>query len=628
MLKFTKVELHNFLSYQDAELNLDNQGVTLIEGVNNSNDAYTSSGSGKSSLLSAITYALYGKTVSGLTSNAVINKEAGTDCYVKLYFTLDDNKYYIARYRKGKNGNANKVRLYLNDKEITEATNPKTNAAIQNLIGVEFNTYINTISYGSSDEPVFSQATDKGKKEILENLANTGVYVKAKDIANEDLKEFKHKLENEESSQTLSLSRIETLKEMAAQDKQRYDEEVSRQKANKATLERLKSDRDNYAKESEKRLRELNMSLQEVLKTEPQSNVADTLGKAHNDLDKTNQAISTVNAKISQSTALLKDLRKQYTDINNKTVCPLCGHKLDEEHKQNELNNIIAKGNDCKAELLKYQNGQKQLLPIKDKQEAVVNKLQAEVNNYNSLYKEYQNKVTSIKNEQQQIKYELQNYDAKIQAQEQSSAFDIVPAKCYNSDIKEEEDKLKKVKRNIEKLETKIDNYTILVNKVFSKEGITSVVLDLITPYLNEHANYYLNKLSGSILTIDMNTQKMNANKTLSDKFDLRVHNQAGADSYQNCSAGERKRIDIAIAFAIQDLQQDHANTATNIAIYDECFDGLDSVGCESVIEILKEKANTISSIFVITHNDTLKPLFDNSIQVIKNKQGISSIGE
>lgn len=159
MLKFTKVELHNFLSYQDAELNLDNQGVTLIEGVNNSNDAYTSSGSGKSSLLSAITYALYGKTVSGLTSNAVINKEAGTDCYVKLYFTLDDNKYYIARYRKGKNGNANKVRLYLNDKEITEATNPKTNAAIQNLIGVEFNTYINTISYGSSDEPVFSQAT-------------------------------------------------------------------------------------------------------------------------------------------------------------------------------------------------------------------------------------------------------------------------------------------------------------------------------------------------------------------------------------------------------------------------------------------------------------------------------------
>lgn len=628
MLKFTKVELHNFLPYQDAELNLDNQGVTLIEGVNNSNDAYTSSGSGKSSLLSAITYALYGKTVSGLTSNAVINKEAGTDCYVKLYFTLDDNKYYIARYRKGKNGNANKVRLYLNDKEITEATNPKTNATIQNLIGVEFNTYINTISYGSSDEPVFSQATDKGKKEILENLANTGIYAQAKDIANEYLKEFKHKLENEESSQHLSLSRIGTLKEMAEQDKKRYDEEVSRQKANKATLKRLKLDRDNYAKESEKRLRELNMSLQEVLKTEPQSNVADTLGKAHTDLDKTNRIINTTSSKISQSTALLEDLRKQYTELNNKTVCPVCGHKLDKEHKQKELNNITAKGNDCKAELLRYQKAQNQLLPIKNKQEAVVNKLQTEANNYNSRYKEYQNKVTSIKNEQQQLKYELQNYDAKIQAQEQSSAFDIVPAKCYNSDIKEEEDKLKKVEQKIKKLETKINNYTILVNKVFSKEGITSVVLDLITPYLNEHANYYLNKLSGSILTIDMNTQKMNANKTLSDKFDLRVHNQAGADSYQNCSAGERKRIDIAIAFAIQDLQQDHANTATNIAIYDECFDGLDSVGCESVIEILKEKANTISSIFVITHNDTLKPLFDNSIQVIKNKQGISSIGE
>ena len=215
----------------------------------------------------------------------------------------------------------------------------------------------------------------------------------------------------------------------------------------------------------------------------------------------------------------------------------------------------------------------------------------------------------------------------KVSALASNSEVDIVAPKCYTKDIKIEQEKLAKAKAETADLTKKIDNYTILVNKVFSKEGITSVVLDLITPYLNEHANYYLTKLSGSILSINMNTQKLNANKTLSDKFDLQVHNQAGADSYQNCSAGERKRIDIAIAFAIQDLQQDHANTATNIAIYDECFDGLDSIGCESVIDILKEKAKTIPSIFVITHNDTLKPLFDNSIKVTKSKQGISSIG-
>lgn len=191
MIKFKRAVLHNFLSYHDAELNLDDQGVTLIEGVNNSNDAYTSSGSGKSSLLSAITYALYGRTVTGLTSNAVINKEVGTDCCVELYFDIDADKYCIKRYRKGKKGNANKVRLYLNDKEITEATNPKTDDTIQTLIGIQFNTYVNTISYGSSDEPVFSQATDKGKKEILENLANTTVYAQAKSVASDKLKEFK-----------------------------------------------------------------------------------------------------------------------------------------------------------------------------------------------------------------------------------------------------------------------------------------------------------------------------------------------------------------------------------------------------------------------------------------------------
>ncbi len=129
-------------------------------------------------------------------------------------------------------------------------------------------------------------------------------------------------------------------------------------------------------------------------------------------------------------------------------------------------------------------------------------------------------------------------YDMKVSTLASNCDIDIVSAKCYTKDIKIEQDKLTKVKQEIATLNKCVDNYTILVNKVFSKEGITSVVLDLITPYLNEHANYYLTKLSGSILSINMNTQKLNANKTLADKFDLQIHNQAGADSYQNWSAG------------------------------------------------------------------------------------------
>lgn len=626
MLKFTKVQLHNFLSYQEAELPLANQGVTLIEGINNSNDAYTSSGSGKSSLLSAITYALYGKTVTGLTSNAVINKEAGTDCFVALYFSIDKDNYCIKRFRKGKHGNANKVRLYLNNDEITEATNAKTDKAIQDLIGIEFNTYINTISYGSADEPVFSQATDKGKKEILENLANTGIYAKARDYASDKLKEFKLTLTTKEQEVTNHENMIKQYQELEKQDKERYEKEQTLQNANKQALERLKSERDTYAKESKKQLTELKSAENELLSKEPHADFSE-LAKLDQELDKTNNAINKVRVAVNSKTETLKSLRQQYKDLQGKTVCPVCGQKLDEEHKQKELNRITAQGQEANDYIAKGNSTLTKLGDIQTKQKQVVTAKKEQVNAFNKRYKKYQDKMQSLKNEQSQIEMKNKEYDMKVSTLASNCDIDIVSAKCYTKDIKIEQDKLIKVKQEIATLNKCVDNYTILVNKVFSKEGITSVVLDLITPYLNEHANYYLTKLSGSILSINMNTQKLNANKTLADKFDLQIHNQAGADSYQNCSAGERKRIDIAIAFAIQDLQQDHSNTATNIAIYDECFDGLDSIGCESVIEILKEKAKTIPSIFVITHNDTLKPLFDNSIKVTKNKQGISSIG-
>jgi DNA repair exonuclease SbcCD ATPase subunit len=628
MIIFNKVKLHNFLSYKEAELNLNNQGVTLIEGINNSNDAYTSSGSGKSSLLSSITYALYGKTVTGITSNAVINKEAKTDCYVELSFSINESNYCIKRYRKGKHNNGNKVRLYLNDKEITEATNQKTDKAIQDLIGVEFNTYINTISYGSSDEPIFSQATDRGKKEILENLANTTVYSKAREYAKDKLKGYKVELESNQEQKQNVLTMIKQYKELKENADKDYQKSIMTQRANIEKLEHLKQDRDTYTNASEKRLKELNIALDSLIDEEPTSQLDSELTNQLNIVNKISLVSSKLTSTKQQELREIKKLRTQYKNINSLEVCPTCGHKLDSKHKKEELDILSKKGLTYKTNITNLDNKLNRLSSIYTIQKNKLIALQKKVSSYNKAYKTYQDNVNNVKQQIQAIELKKQEYNLKITTLEHNTQLETPKPKCYNNYIKIEESKLKKTDNTINELTKNIYTYSLLANKVFSKEGITSVVLDLITPYLNEHANYYLNKLSGSILTINMNTQTLNANKTLVDKFDIKVVNQAGADSYKNCSAGERKRIDIAIAFAIQDLQQEHSNTATNIAIYDECFDGLDSVGCESVIDILKEKSKHISSIFVITHNDTLKPLFDNSIKIIKNKQGISTIGE
>ena len=66
---------------------------------------------------------------------------------------------------------------------------------------------------------------------------------------------------------------------------------------------------------------------------------------------------------------------------------------------------------------------------------------------------------------------------------------------------------------------------------------------------------------------------------------------------------------------------------STNIALYDECFDGLDTVGCENVIKLLKDRLNTVGTIFVITHNQSLAPLFEQTIKVVK-ENGVSKLEE
>ena len=161
--------------------------------------------------------------------------------------------------------------------------------------------------------------------------------------------------------------------------------------------------------------------------------------------------------------------------------------------------------------------------------------------------------------------------------------------------------------------------------KAFSNKGIRSVVLDFVTPFLNKQANKYLQILSSSDIELEFKTQVKDSKGELKDKFDIIVTNKNGGETYKSNSAGEQKRIDLAISFAIQDLIMEKNDMSTNIALYDECFDGLDIIGCENVITLLKDRLKTVGTIFVITHNENLKPLFEKSIKVVK-ENGVSKI--
>ena len=223
-MKWTKVYMKNFLSIREAEIDLDNRGLVLIEGKNKTNEAFQSNGSGKSSLLDAIVYAIYDTTSKGVKADDVVNNIENKNTAVILEGVRGEDIIRIERYRKHSK-NKNKVFLFLNDKDISEKSVRDTNEVIEKIVGVDYNTFINSVLFSQGNGAGrFSTATDKEKKEILENLVNLNIYADAQEIAKQKVKEKQEEInENIRNTERLNweLSNVDMMEQ---QDKENYEQ--------------------------------------------------------------------------------------------------------------------------------------------------------------------------------------------------------------------------------------------------------------------------------------------------------------------------------------------------------------------------------------------------------------------
>lgn len=613
------------MSIEHAELNLYEQGLVLIEGQNNTNDTFSRNGSGKSTLMSAITYALYGISPNGQKADEIINNKVGKNLSVTLEFEKDEIPYRIERYRKHSKYK-NTVKFYQEENNLTQKSVADTDKKIQEVFGIDYLTYMNSVMYGQGDVEIFAKASDKGKKQILENLADIEVYRYAQEIAKERAKQAEaNKQEMERQIQ---------LKEQEQQfQKQSYDQEVEKYQTTKNKIEEQKEEYRSLCRTKRKKEQELNDTEDEVL---PEIEALDEMTDVRsvqvdeglvNKVQEFQNNITKLQTALNQAKSNLEEDNQTYKKVETETHCYVCGALLDTEHRQKEMQRLTKSIQEKQDYIQKIENaletynrgylGSKQELDSQKQQVQEVN------NNYQNLVnqrQQYTNQLQQKENELQTIKNQVESSQKILQAYKQ------VPEPEWDS---QKEKSLEKEVQDLnqERNEAKEEQaqYKILAEEVFSNKGIRSDVLDLVTPFLNERANYYLSTLSGSDIEIRFSTQTETAKGELRDKFDLEVINGSGGNTYQSNSAGEKKRIDLAISFAIQDLVQSKANIAVNLSLYDEVFDGLDAIGAENVIKILKERQKEVGSIFVITHSEDLKPLFEN-VLTIKKDHGVSCI--
>lgn len=620
-LKFTKLIIDNFLSFGHAEVDLNDRGYTLIEGINNNpKDSAKSNGAGKSTIFSALCYALTGETIQGLSSN-LNNIFTNGNMSVQLDFFADDIFYSIIRSRDTKNKADLKIFVNNEDKsgkgvrESQEILNALLPELTSDLIG-------EVIVIGQGMPHKFSNNTPSGRKDLLEKLSHS-------DFMLEDIKERIANRDNilKLNSQEIAIkkTKLTTEKEIIENNIKLKVEELSKYN-DKPDFSLKKNDINNNISIKEKLLLELGKSIDE--KTKLFDKITDdllTLTKEknsflENETNEFNNHNIDIKTKLAEAQAEKKALEKEINNLESvKDICPLCKQKLPHVHKQDtskqreQLKTLIEEIEKLTEKNNNQENAYK--LNITD----IKNSFKEKEDGLLKEKENYKTQINKLNNDIQQNNCILNNLKVSLN--------DIIREEKLFDDTKEKlNNEIESLKNNLTKINTDLlyiinsekevltHQETLAKINTLVKRDFRGILLSNIINYIDKKCKQYaLDIFHNDELTFKLDGNNLNityCNKPL-----------------EALSGGEQQKVDLIIQFAIRAMMQEYTHFTSNIIVLDEILDNLDSVGCDSILNFITTKLSDIESIFIISHHaDTLNIGNDSTITVVKNADGVSYI--
>lgn len=641
-MRFTTLTIQNFLSIKSAKINLSNRGLVLIEGVNEDDPSAKSNGSGKSSIVDAISWCLYGKTARGVSTDDVINRQAKKDCFVEIKCESNEWEYAIARGRKTSMGNF--FTVFKNDlddgksgKEITKGTMAETQTLVEEVIGCPYEVFIASVYCGQEAMPDLPSMTDKKLKALIEEVIGINKLQKAYEQVNEKYRKADEHLALLERDQNALNDQFTMLGKMVEDYKRKQIEQQEENEVQKARLLEAIENCEQKAKEAEAK-KEADKGTIAVLteQIEKTSKMLNEMSKKQNEIqvarkkyENANQKMlmSKVNAERLASEARLKV--EAFKKIGEKigTTCSECGKiytqediapastlarasamAMVEEAKKAkaQYERLVVECNTAKKELDGYQliesaiaDWSKRLMILEMDRSTHLSK---QYNDYSSHIENYKKTLESLKRD------------------------------TYESIIADHKERMSAVKQLIVDKQAEIEeaknNLTVFaeLKKVFGSAGVRAHILDTITPLLNDRTARYLDILSDGKLSAVWTTLSMTKKGELRENFNISVKNAVGGGSFESLSGGEKRKVRVACCLALQEVVASRATKPIELFIADEVDHALDESGVERLIGVLTEKAETCGSLFVISHNP-LRSWITNAI-VVKKKNGFSEIVE
>ena len=541
---------------QFTEVDFREHHTNLIVGTN---------GAGKSTILDALTFALFNKPFRKINKAQLINATNERECMVEVEFTINSRDYIIRRGIK-----PNVFDIEVNGTPLNKEADDRSMQRIleETILKLNYKSFTQIVILGSSTFVPFMQLTGAIRRDVIEDLLDIRIFSAMNNIIREQLKEQRQQIKSLDLKKENISDKLQMQKKFIGEiEKQSYDQID----VNKDKIKVLGIENDTHIEHND--LLEANIG--DIVKE--QEEVTDACNKL--------VKLNNLKGKISQKVA---SITKEHKFFTQNTVCPTCDQNIEEEFRLNRIADVQTKA----RELKKGYNELEESIKTEQERERQFNQLSKEISKLNN---DISQNNTRISVNQKQIR-DLENEVQTITEQLKNRNIEHEKLAEFKTNLKKTEEELATKKEEI--------IYHDFAYSLLKDDGVKTKIIKKYLPFINQQVNRYLQLMEFYI------------NFKLDEEFSESIESPIHEDfSYSSFSEGEKMRIDLALLFTWREVARVKNSVNTNLLIMDEVFDSsLDSMGTDEFLKIIRFIIKD-ANIFVISHK---ADMFDKFERVMK----------
>ena len=558
MILFERIRWKNFLSTgnQFTEMCFNENQTTLIIGNN---------GSGKSTVLDALTFSLFGKPFRKINKPLLVNSVNEKECLVEVELSIGSINWKIVRGIK-----PNVFEIWRNGTLLDQsaAALDQQKWLEQNVLKMNYKSFTQIVILGSSTFVPFMQLSASNRREVIEDLLDIKIFSSMSGIIKEKIRQTKDEIKVLQLKKESLNDKVQMQKNFIEELENRASEDI---KCKEGKIMGLLDEENKFMHENVKIVEELD-DLNKVLNS--YTGATEKLRKLGNLKGKISNKVSTIT--------------KEHKFFTENTVCPTCDQAIEETFRINRIN-------DAQTKAKELQSGYKELEEaIKEEEErerqfttlsGEISKLNNDISQNNVRIAGCQRQISNLESEVQKLTDQLANRNTEHEKLE-----------TFKKNLKTTYDELVSKKDTI--------NYYDFSYSLLKDGGVKSKIIKKYLPLINQQVNRYLQMMDFYI------------NFTLDEEFSETVQSPIHENfSYSSFSEGEKMRIDLALLFTWREVARMKNSVNTNLLIMDEVFDSsLDGFGTEEFMKIIRFVIKD-ANIFIISHKESL---YDKFLHVTK----------